>query len=79
MQNTTQNKENTEHDEKPKGVQSPAELDLRDYFAAKALQAIIGKMEMKIVPGPANQHEQVVMAVNGAYDYADAMLEARKK
>jgi hypothetical protein len=50
-------------------------MDLRDYFAAKAMQAIIGKSDDASI--------NVVEIDNwiGHYSYtvADAMMEARKK
>ena len=43
-------------------------MELRDYFAAKAMQGVI-----------AHQPQQCSLAAGSAYEYADAMLEARKK
>lgn len=42
-------------------------MSLRDYFAAKAMQALIGQS------GQCN----AVLVTNGAYKIADAMLKAR--
>ena len=41
-------------------------MTLRDYFAAKAMQAIIG-----------NRYTGVASAAEDAYEVADAMLKAR--
>lgn len=51
-------------------------MTLRDYFAAKALQALISK-ELKD-----DMHcgaKAVPIMATFAYEYADAMLEARNK
>ena len=46
-------------------------MTLRDYFAAKAMQAIINRAD--------NRFTTTLEFVGGkAYQYADAMLEARK-
>ena len=44
-------------------------MDLRDYFAAKALQALVS------IPDINMSREEFA---NCAYEYADAMMEARK-
>ena len=47
-------------------------MDLRDYFAAKAMQAIIGRED--------NRFTTTLEFVGGkAYQFADAMLKARKE
>ena len=46
-------------------------MTLRDYFAAKAMQAFITR-ETKFNP-------DLMMYVGAAYDVADAMLEERNK
>lgn len=53
-----------------------AGMTLRDYFAAKAMQALIAKgME-----DPRHRNAAGVPVIAGfAYEYADAMLEARGK
>lgn len=50
-------------------------MTLRDYFAAKAMQAIIAKTPFDI-----NDHrkEKFDATAKGAYEYADAMLMARE-
>lgn len=45
-------------------------MTLRDYFAAKAMQAIITGFSTSLPP--------TVMAAKAAYEYADAMLKARE-
>ena len=45
-------------------------MDLRDYFAAKAMQGLIGK---QLIIG----YDEAVIAKD-AYKMADAMMEARK-
>ena len=55
-----------------------AGMDLRDYFAAKAMQAIVSKIPVNhydITSTPTVYAE----VANGAYAYADAMMVARKK
>jgi len=48
-------------------------MDLRDYFAAKAMQAIINNSDQKSI-----SIEEVDLWVgNYAYTVADAMMEAR--
>ena len=44
-------------------------MDLRDYFAAKAMQGLITSFPTSLPPA--------VMASEAAYEYADAMLKAR--
>ncbi len=51
-------------------------MTLRDYFAAHAMSALIAKLPLKEAPaGDMSFPEKVA---GGAYDYADAMLAARK-
>ena len=50
-------------------------MSLRDYFAAKALQALISKTPLT-TSGELHERLPEACAV-GAYDYADAMLKAR--
>ena len=50
-------------------------MDLRDYFAAKAMQAIIGKSDDVSI----NIVEVDNWIGDYAYVVADAMMEARKK
>lgn len=44
-------------------------MTLRDYFAAKAMQALVAKT--------IDDNENVEVAAEAAYMFADAMLEAR--
>jgi hypothetical protein len=46
-------------------------MDLRDYFAAKALQGMLTNSTYMIEDAPVDM-------ANEAYGYADAMIEARK-
>ena len=47
-------------------------MSLRDYFAAKAMQSILGVLAQGIRP------TDCIRAAEDAYFVADAMLEARK-
>ena len=88
MINTTNTSANTEPNEKLRGTPSMAELDMRDYFAAKAMAAIIGKIPLvkrteytdgKAVGASENEIKSVISGVSvSAYEYADAMLAARE-
>ena len=69
MTNTTNTKEHTEQKEKPKATPFLEELSVRDYFAAKAMQAILSN------PDYSDEDERLAKS---AYWVADAMLEARK-
>ncbi len=51
-------------------------MSLRDYFAAKAMQAMISKSNGQDMTGGKNG---VPIVSQFAYEYADAMLEARKQ
>lgn len=53
-------------------------MDLRDYFAAKAMQSIIHRYEGKGFGGNSESPEFVNVAEQ-AYFMADAMIEARSK
>ena len=50
-------------------------MDLRDYFAAKAMQANL-EMMSKIVPNEGNTKKQAIAILS--YEMADEMMEARK-
>jgi hypothetical protein len=55
-------------------------MSLRDYFAAKAMQAIISKKPFGVYETFEERDERKDLAVAyGAYFYADAMLKAREK
>jgi hypothetical protein len=45
-------------------------MDLRDYFAAKAMQALVAKA--------VNEDEGPEVAAEAAYMFADAMIKARE-
>jgi hypothetical protein len=45
-------------------------IDMRDYFAAKALQALAAQA--------VNENQTPEIAAEAAYMFADAMMEARK-
>jgi hypothetical protein len=47
-------------------------MDLRDYFAAKAMQGILASFVGEDLPD-----ENI--ATGAAYEYADAMMKAREK
>ncbi len=47
-------------------------MDLRDYFAAKAMQSLI--IAYATIESNLKMHE----IINGSYQYADAMMETRK-
>lgn len=63
----------------PRGTSAVHEgMDLRDYFAAKAMQAIVSKSKCKLINASEIDPAYRQCAI-GAYEYADAMMEARKK
>ena len=57
------------------GVKQSTGMDLRDYFAAKAMQAIIGKSD----DASLNIDEIDNWIGSYAYVVADAMMEARDR
>jgi len=48
-------------------------MDLRDYFAAKAMQSLI--IAYATIESNLKMHE----IINGSYQYADAVMEARNE
>ena len=55
-------------------------MSLRDYFAAKAMQAIISKKPFGVYKTFEERDKREDLSVAyGAYFYADAMLKAREK
>jgi hypothetical protein len=68
---TTHINEPTEQNGKKVAIQLGGEVLLRDYFAAKAMQALLSNVEA------GNEH-QVVLIPNIAYELADDMLRERK-
>jgi len=65
---TTQNKEKTEHVALP--------VDLRDYFAAKAMTAMVSA---GFQSGAFRSADTSRICAAGAYEIADAMLKERAK
>lgn len=51
-------------------------MTLRDYFAAKAMQAIINETSINVGP---NAQADDLWNAKVAYRYADAMLKAREQ
>ena len=56
-------------------IESWIGMTLRDYFAAKAIAALVSHTEKD---GPNRGGKAVSTLAKYAYEYADAMLEARK-
>jgi len=56
-------------------TESETGMDLRDYFAAKAMQSIItdGKLGKLLI-----HNDYMKKVAEMSYEYADAMMEARK-
>ena len=54
-------------------------MTLRDYFAAKAMAAIINSFTNDEIGQIANGEVRLVGTPKAAYIFADAMLEARKE
>ena len=52
-------------------------MTLRDYFAAKAMQAIVSKSPLRVAGLGINK--EMEMTARGSYAVADAMLAARDK
>jgi len=80
--NTTHTNEPIEKKEKLKAGRLLDELDLRDYFAAKAMQAIYAaQVEWQSTGCPADAESLQVMedVAGDAYAMADAMLRAREQ
>jgi hypothetical protein len=78
---TTPSNVNTGQDVKQKGVQFPAELNLRDYFAAKAMQAIVAdtaSLKAAELGGKRFGFDVTAAVASAAYEFADAMLAARE-
>ena len=75
MINTTNTKDSTEQKEKQMAIQLP--VDLRDYFAAKAMQGLLANgwcaEQREIAP---NMGEREIAL--DAYRLADAMMKARE-
>jgi hypothetical protein len=69
--NTTHTNKPIEQKEKQKATPLLDELDLRDYFAAKAMQGLLHDAS--------HGDGQWEFEAKAAYKIADAMLEAREK
>lgn len=84
MTNTTPTNANTEQSEKQRATQFSVAVDIRDYFAAKAMQA---QVMTDMVPGEACDalleaaeragQDPVYRLALASYEIADAMMEAR--
>jgi len=66
---TTNTSGNTEQSEKRKAIPSVADLEMRDYFAAKAMPEIYQRVE-------SGGFDRVAAL---SYEMADAMLRAREQ
>jgi hypothetical protein len=69
---------NTEHFSHPSTIYNTG-MTLRDYFAAKAMQALIAHEEQASRLSSANIGDFDVRVAFAAYRYADAMLERKNK
>jgi hypothetical protein len=56
-------------------------MDLRDYFAAKAMQAMLASPELMVVVTASEVMGDTYSerCANTSYKYADAMMKAREK
>ena len=59
------------------GFENEAGMDLRDYFAAKAMQGLMSRVDH--VNGDCVTNASADDVAGYAYCIADAMMEARKK
>ena len=71
--NTTNTKERTEQGARKKGTPFLVEVDLRDYFAAKAMQGLLAAQIHGFTDSPANGP-----FASMAYEMADTMLKERE-
>lgn len=51
-------------------------MDLRDYFAAKAMQAILSDGDIFTLLG--KKHISIKTVTNASYEWADEMMQARE-
>ena len=82
MTNTMHTSEPTGQSEKQKGSPFVEVADLRDYFAAKAMQGMFSNDALLARyhnDGLVNMISPEVLAVTAAYSMADAMLAERAK
>ena len=70
---TTNTNGSTGQNAKQKGIQSVEKIDMRDYFAAKAMQAKFTD------PNVGFGSDVIEAGAQAAYRIADAMLEERNK
>lgn len=77
MKNTTSSNENIEKNGKQKEIPSVEEANLRDYFAAKAMAAIVRRWDGHSFGGGPDSPQYKELAED-AYFIADAMLRARE-
>jgi hypothetical protein len=54
-------------------------MTLRDYFAAAALQGLVGEMMKSAADNRTTPHIAKIWLADGCYAVADAMIEARKQ
>lgn len=66
-------KENTDSKENKVETQSKEDRELRDYFAAKAMQAWVSQIP------PEMMEDMMSRWAENSYEMADAMLRAREK
>jgi hypothetical protein len=80
--NTTHTNEHTEQEENQKATQLLENLDLRDYFAAKAMQAMLSNQntieDFMVRQKSMGLNNGFSLIAFKAYEIADAMLEVRK-
>lgn len=69
--NTTNTNEPIERKEKQKGTLFVADLEMRDYFAAKAMQGFVSDPDWRVDMHPDE-------TARAAYSQADSMLKARE-
>lgn len=67
--------------ENPNAFPSEYRISLRDYFAAKAMQALLSNRgNIEYIPNPIKDRDIVVSSLSmDAFDIADAMLKQREK
>lgn len=53
-------------------------MDLRDYFAAKAMQGMLAYSTNNEMSGNWSNNASSETVAKGAYEYADAMMKARE-
>jgi hypothetical protein len=51
-------------------------MDLRDYFAAKAMQSLLSSKEFLVIT---NLDKAIRLIAEGAYQIADTMMEVREQ